>query len=79
MRLSVPTTPRRIQPVARREGVLVRVISGSIRIERTAEALFGGEGLPLGASDGAQSWTWPGGDFWIVADGGTAQVEVILP
>ena len=79
MKVIVSETPRRIARLQRSSPVLLRVKSGSVRIAQEQESLFGGDGLPVTAADGIQSWIWPEGEFWVCADAGGALIEVILP
>jgi len=79
MKVIVSETPRRIARLQRNSPVLLCVKSGSVRIAQEQESLFGGDGLPVTAADGIQSWIWPEGELWICADSGGALIEVILP
>jgi hypothetical protein len=79
MKVIVSETPRRIARLQRHSPVLLKVRSGSVRVAQEQESLFGGDGLPVSATDGIQSWIWPEGEFWVCADAGGALIEVILP
>lgn len=79
MRLSVTATPRRIARLSRQAPVLLRVISGSVRLSDGQEALWQSEGIPLSAGDGIQNWIMPEGELWLCADGSPAVLEIIIP
>lgn len=80
MRYSVAPTPRRLARLARHSPVLLRVVSGSVRISDQQEALYNGEGITIAATDGTQNWIMPEGEVWICSDSGSsATVEVFLP
>lgn len=80
MRLSITGTPRRIARLARNTPVLLRVITGTVRVADGAEPLFSGEGIPISASDGVQNWLMPEGEIWVCADApAPASLEAIIP
>lgn len=79
MRVSVSPTPRRLARFSRRTLIVLRVLSGTVRIAETQESLFDGAGVPVGTSDGIQNWELPEMEFWICSDGTNAVLEVLLP
>jgi hypothetical protein len=79
MRITVTETPRRIARISRNTPVLLRIISGSVRVSADPADLHSGFGLPLAQADGIQNWIMPEGELWIAADAGGATMEVILP
>lgn len=79
MRLTVVQTPRRLARLPRNAPVLLRVISGSVRVSDSENDLYGGGGIPVSVSDGLQNWILPEGEFWAVADDANSVLEAILP
>lgn len=79
MRLTVVQTPRRLARLPRNAPVLLRVISGSVRISDSESDLYGGGGIPVSPADGLQNWIMPEGDVWTVADAANTVLEAILP
>lgn len=77
MRLSINPGTRRIADIPDGASVILRVISGTVRLGMERPDLEHGYGLPVTVSDGIQTWTWPGGELWVGADS-TAELEVLI-
>ena len=80
MRIDIPDTPRHIATIPRYSHVIVRVISGAMRIARDRQDLDSGGGLPITVTDNIVNLDWEMGQLWAVRDAAVnAVVEVLIP
>lgn len=78
MRLTLTGDPLRLVkwPDERLRWILLRVISGNIRVGLTDEQLRTGGGLPVASADGLLSLPWETAEVWVA---GVGELVIVLP